>query len=743
MRLRENNKATSEASLRLRRKAQRGNPKFKDLLLLDLPLCILPKRGNDLRSLLLYLLFLFILPYISLAQERKQKPSIEEIRDDITQILETVSEETDAAFNLDAFLEQLVDLYQKPMNLNRASYEDLTNLRLLSPEQADAVVRHREQFGNFISIYELQAVEYMDVDAITRMLPFVTVRSDIDDYQIQSIKQLLFEGDFELYLRYSQILEEQDGYVPLDSGETGTRYAGNPSRFYTRFRYNFPNKLSYGFTAEKDAGEEFFHDTQPRGYDFYSGHLFVRNASIFKSIAVGDFEAKFGQGLIMWSGFGFGKSPFVTNIKKSSEALKPYTSVDENNFLRGIGTTIEAGNFEITGFFSQDRKDANIELLVDTLEDDFISQATSLQESGLHRTESELEDKDAAKQLITGGHIKFQKRASHLALTATHTRLDFPLSANTSPYNQFQFSGDRLTNFGMDYALLIKNFYFFGEVALRNNWSVAMLYGFIASLDPKVDISVAYRYYQKDYFSFFANPFGESRNPFNEQGIYAGISLKPFKKIQLDTYIDYFKFPWLRYQVDAPSNGIDFLAQLTWKPTKKIELYGRYKNETKQENEPGNTSKLDVLADVNKQNIRFNARYKVSESITLENRFEYVIFNDGEKENGYLIFQDITYSALGFPLSVSARFALFDTKSYDSRVYAYEDDVLYSYSIPGFYNKGTRFYLVLSYKATRNIDLWLRFAQAYVSNQVTIGSGLDEIDGNVRNEIRGQVRFKF
>lgn len=710
---------------------------------LCLPLCASPKIKNVLTTLLLSISFLLLCSYNSFAQQRRQKPSVEEIREDITQILETVSEETDAAFNLDAFLEQLVDLYQKPMNLNRATYEDLVNLRFLSPAQADAVVRHRAQFGNFISIYELQAVENMDLETITRLLPFVTVRSDIDDYQIQSVKQLLFEGDFELYLRYSQILEEQAGYAPLDSGETGQRYAGNPSKFYTRFRYNFPNKLSYGFTAEKDAGEEFFHGTQPRGYDFYSGHIFIRNTGIFKSIAVGDYEAKFGQGLIMWSGFGFGKSPFVTNIKKSSESLKPYTSVDENNFLRGAATTIEAGDFEITGFFSMDRKDANLELLVDTLEDDFISQATSLQESGLHRTASELEDKDAVKQMITGGHIKFQKRASYIAFTATHTRLDFPIGMNSSPYNQFEFAGDRLTNLGVDYALLVKNFYFFGEVALRNNWSVAMLHGFIASLDPKVDISVAYRYYQKNYFSFFANPFGESRNPFNEQGIYAGISLKPFRKIQLDAYIDYFKFPWLRYQVDAPSNGIDFLTQLTWRPTKKIELYGRYKNETKQENQPDNTSQLDVLTDVNKQNIRFNARYKVSESVTLENRFEYVIFNEGDKENGFLIYQDVTYSALGFPLSISARFALFDTKSYDSRVYAYEDDVLYSYSIPGLYNKGTRFYLVLRYQATRNIDVWLRFAQSYLSNEDTIGSGLDEIDGNTRNEIRGQVRFRF
>lgn len=690
------------------------------------------------------MLLLVFCSFNSYAQKQK-KPApqySEELKEDIQDILESISEESGESFNYDAFLEQLYDYTRKPLNLNRASYDDLLNFRLLTPEQADAIIRHREKFGDFISIYELQSVVNMDLATINRILPFVTVKGDIDDYQVQSVKQLLFEGDFELYFRYSQILEKQAGYEPLDSGETGQRYLGNPSKIYSRFRYSFPNKLSYGFTVEKDAGEELFKGSQPRGFDFYSGHVFVKNVSIFKNIALGDYEVKIGQGLVLYSGFGFGKSPMATNIKKTSETLRPYTSVDENNFLRGAAATIEAGDFEITGFFSRDRKDANI-LETDTLEDELIAQATSLQESGQHRTESEVADKDAITQTVAGGYIKYEKRASHIGISAVHTRLSAPLQKSYQPYNQFEFSGKLLTNFGADYAWLVKNFYFFGEFAMTQDFNIATLHSVIASLDPKVDLALSYRYYQRDYFSFFANPFGESRKPYNEQGIYGGITVKPGKGFQLDTYIDYYKFPWLRSGVDAPSSGVDFLAQLTWAISKKIQLYGRYKNEVKGENLPDNSGTLNEITGIGKQNIRFNVSYKISESVSFENRFEYVIYNDGIKENGYLIYQDIAYKALSFPLSVSARFALFDTKSYDSRAYAYEDDVLYYYSIPAYYYKGTRFYVVLRCNVFRNMDVWLKFAQTYLSNQKTIGSGLDEIDGNVKSEIRMEARWRF
>ena len=174
-------------------------------------------------------------------------------------------------------------------------------------------------------------------------------------------------------------------------------------------------------------------------------------------------------------------------------------------------------------------------------------------------------------------------------------------------------------------------------------------------------------------------------------------------------------------------------------------MYGRYKHEIKQQNAPENETPTDVLANQRKSNYRYHIAYKVSDAVKLKSRVEFVLFDDGvnEREKGYLVYQDIEYKALSFPLSFSTRFALFETDSYDARIYAYENDVLYSFSIPAYQNKGTRYYLVLKYHISKGIDVWLRFAQTFHSNKETIGSGLEEINGNVKSEVKAQVRFKF
>ena len=59
------------------------------------------------------------------------------------------------------------------------------------------------------------------------------------------------------------------------------------------------------FTGEKDAGEEFFQGSQKNGFDFYSAHLFVQGFGTIKQLAIGDFQAQFGQGLTFWSGLAF------------------------------------------------------------------------------------------------------------------------------------------------------------------------------------------------------------------------------------------------------------------------------------------------------------------------------------------------------------------------------------------------------------------------------------------------------
>jgi hypothetical protein len=132
--------------------------------------------------------------------------------------------------------------------------------------------------------------------------------------------------------------------------------------------------------------------------------------------------------------------------------------------------------------------------------------------------------------------------------------------------------------------------------------------------------------------------------------------------------------------------------------------------------------------------------------VKLKSRVEFIDYklDNNKTESGYLIYQDFTYSKMGKPLSITLRYALFQTDSYNARIYAYENDMPGSYSIPAYYYRGSRFYIMLDYNITRKIELWVRYSQTFYDNKNVISQGaLTEINGNTKSEIKTQVTFKF
>jgi hypothetical protein len=144
-------------------------------------------------------------------------------------------------------------------------------------------------------------------------------------------------------------------------------------------------------------------------------------------------------------------------------------------------------------------------------------------------------------------------------------------------------------------------------------------------------------------------------------------------------------------------------------------------------------------------NYRINLSYKISRAVAIRTRIETVKLNFEEKtdENGFMFYQDILFKPLSSPISGSVRYGIFDTDSYDSRIYTYENDILNQYSIPSFYNHGFRYYITLKYRINKIADVWVRFAETVYSNKTTFGSAHDLIQDNKRSEIKLQIRLQF
>jgi hypothetical protein len=672
------------------------------------------------------LIVFFLVPKKALCQEVSA--------DIIDQILELLARDPDENLDYSELVERLNFYTKKPLDLNRATPEQLRELFFLSPLQINEILNHRAQNGSFLDALELQSLPSFDPEIISLLLNFVKVAlySPLQDL---TAKKLLQQANHDLIFRMGQIIQKQAGFSSADSSKA-PNYLGSPLKLLTRYRFNYANTLSASINMEKDAGEQFLDGNGNKGFDFYSGSISYRGQGLLKKLVLGDYGLQFGQGLTMWSGSGFGKGVGITTIAKQDFGLKPYSSVNEANFLRGVSASFGFKNISFTPFVSKKNFDASL--------GNSGLEIGSLNSSGLHRTKTEIENRNRLTSTIYGANIQYNTRNLNLGFSTYQTNFNMPFGEGKSLYEQYEFRGNSLTNLGFHYDYSRKNTYFFGEMAHSLNSGYGFINGLMTSLAPRVSLVLMHRKYTKNYHSFYNQSVSEASNAVNENGFYAAMALKFDAKWDLFIYSDFFKFPWLKFRVDAPSSGYEILAQLNYKMSKQFKISTRFKQQLREENASDNKSGF-ALESVDKQNFRLELIYAINNRFTFRNRAEVVRYKKGLSpfEIGFLSYQDIIYKPMSSKFSGNLRFGIFDTQSFNTRIYAYENDVLYSYSVPAYQGKGIRFYVNGRYTLIRGLDFWIRYAHANYYGQESVGSGNDLIKGNNRSDIRFQMRFQF
>lgn len=645
------------------------------------------------------------------------------------QQLETSEEANDEDPKDDNLLQQLDYFRRHPINLNTATIEELQSLKMITDLQIGNFIRYRNLLGNLLTIYELQAVPTWDLFTIRKILPYVFVGSPAS--MKENFRSRFYNGDQMLLFRISRVLEKSRGY----NASLRSHYLGDRNHLLFRYRYQYKDLLYFGLTGDKDAGEQFFKGAQSKGFDFYSFHFFARRLGIVKSIALGDYTVNLGQGLIQWQSLAFGKGSEVMSIKRQAPVLVPYRSAGEFYFNRGIGITLQKKNLEATAFASYKKISGNIV-------NDTVERFTSLLTSGYYRTASEIADKNQIALTSFGGNISYQNSSFKIGWSVVAHQFDIPLQKRDEPYNLYAISGRKVFNSSVDYSYTYQNIHWFGEAAIDKNLHTAFVSGVLMSVDQRVDLSFLYRNIQKQYQSLFGNAFTENTMPVNEKGFYAGITIRPITGWQLSAYADFFQFPWIKYLVNASSRGQDYLVQLNYQPNRQFGFYVRFKNKNKPVDSSGNGI-IYYPQDQVKQNLRLHVSQQLSPAFSITSRIELLWFNHRLKnaEQGFLSYVEGSYEWK--KLSANLRLQYFETSDYSSRIYVYESDVLYSFSIPAFYDKGFRYYLNFNYSVSKKLQCWLRWAQTAYNDKNVLGSGLDQIYGNTKTEIKMQWQYKF
>lgn len=614
----------------------------------------------------------------------------------------SLQEEEEKLSSFDYFL-------ANPLNINLVSETELQSSLLFSPEQINSFLAFRAQIGAFQSILELQTIPGWDLDLLRRIQDYLVCNPIQPNWwkPNSSTHQILFKTDW--------TAETKKGFTDPDL-RSKTRYMGDRTNQTLRYRGQLNANLRIGFLLQKDAGEKDLSD-------FSSGFLEIKSTGIVEKIILGDFVNQWGQGLVQSGGFSLGKSfESIKATQKFNLGGLAYSSSVEYGYYRGINTTLKMTEYvRIQAFFSYRNLDATTG--IDSLGTQYLR---SRVEDGFHRTSSEISHRNAMQEKTGGANLVYSPFKIPLVIqfntVLTSWSLTKPIGTG---YKQPEWSGNELLNYSLSFQYPLRNIRLVGEFAYASHGGYAIIQSGATSLSKKLDLSYLFRNYSAGYFSPKSNGLSENSENLNEMGLFLGANYQINKRMKLSLYVDYFRFPGPKYQVIEPNtSGWEVLSRLQWEKRHIARgfIQGKW---TRKEAK-------DLLQ------ISLDGHYVIQKSWDFHIR---AMASKLGSEFGYLLLQDIKWDQGKW--SWQSRVAYMNTPSYDTRNYAYEPGVPYSFLLPAYAGKAFKTMLVISYQWNREMSIAAKWARIQYQDRTEIGSGLDAIDGQTKTDITLQISYKM
>ncbi|MDE2393664.1 MAG: hypothetical protein KGM03_08070, partial [Cytophagales bacterium] len=596
-----------------------------------------------------------------------------------------------------------------PLNINLVSETELQSSLLFNSDQITAFIAFRKQIGAFQSILELQTIPGWDLDFLRRIQDYVVCNPLHPSWwkPNSSTHQILFKTDW--------TAETKKGFTDPDL-RSKTRYVGDRTNQTLRYRGQLNANLRMGFLLQKDAGEKDLSD-------FSSGFIEFKSKGIIEKVILGDFINQWGQGLVQSGGFSLGKSfESIKATQKFNLGGLAYSSSVEYGYYRGINATFKLKDYlRIQTFASYRNLDATTG--IDSLGKTYLRTRV---EDGFHRTSSEISHKDAMYEKTTGANITYSPLSIPLVLqlNGVYTLWSLPKPVGVG-YKQPEWSGNELKNYSLSFQYPLKNIRMVGELAYSGFKQFSIIQSAAASLSKKLDVSYLFRHYSAGYFSPKSNGLSENSENLNEIGLFLGLGYQINRRMKLSSYFDYFRFPGPKYQIEASNtSGWEFLNRLQWEKRHSARGFIQGKWTRKEEK--------DLIQ------ISLDGHYIAIKSWDFHLR---AMASKLGAEIGYLLLQDIKWDHGKW--NVQGRFAIMNTPSYDTRNYAYEPGVPYSFLLPAYSGNAIKTTCVVSYQMNREIAIAAKWARIQYRDRTEVGSGLDTIDGNSKTDITLQISYKM
>lgn len=536
-----------------------------------------------------------------------------QLQDILTDIYTEVSE---YGISMDDLEEQLMYIAENPINLNQTNAEELSQLCWLTDQQIEDILLY-QYLHPFVSIYELQLIHSLKDYDIRDLLPFVYV-GQVEEKQKIYFREIFHYANHEITLR--------------TDARNIENFDGDPMYAKLRYRFDYQNKVQAGLTIDRPTGQT-WQNIQ------YGAFIQLQDIGVIKNLSMGDYQANFGQGLVIGSPFKMGKSRWISSGINAREGVRKFTSVgDDYRAFHGVGTTMQFGWAEVSAMYSIDQQ------------------------------------KDTSWHHLLGVNATGKWNKLKVGITAIENIEDH----NDQTTTKAVIGLNARYNFG--------KIDLWGEMAVTqgNRWGLGGIVG--ADFTPISDVYLLalYRYYSPSFNNPYAYAFSEKTKLNDENGFYLGLDIRTVSKWRFSGYIDAFR------------EGYDAMLQADFIPNNTYEMNWRVRARQQVHK---NTYAARYLFMYILPNWIF--RTQADANIVKTEKWTY----------GVSLLQDIEYHIPTVPIVLQLRMQAFDAREWNNRIYAYENDVLYAYSIPNVYGLGARFYLNALYKINDTFSIYLRVSE--------------------------------
>ena len=622
-------------------------------------------------------------------------------QEEVEQLIDESSDDEDIPVDdLERIAETRAHYARDPIDLNAADAQSLAALTLLTPAQIQGILDRRARSGAYIDVRELQAVPALGLEMVTRLLPYVTIAPSAT----QTGRKLI--GRLRNATTYAAVRTAyQTTAASTDS------WAGPRVPLYARVRATAGRQLSLGLVVDQDAGEPYARDSGRIAVDHVGLHAFADDLpGTMQTVALGDFNLNWGQGLVSYTGFGTGKGAAVMNVQRNAEGLLPHASAAEAGYYRGAGVGLRRGPWRATLLASRRALDG----AVDTAATESGNEQAfgTLRLGGLHRTPAERAGRGVNPTWSTGGALGYEAPWGRVSAHFLEHRFALPFAAGDRLYQQLSFTGRTMRNASLAWQTFLGPIGWFGEGAVSTYGATALITGVQSALDQRTDVSVVYRRYAPDYHTLYENVFGSTRRPENEEGLYLALRTVPHPAWSIDGFVDLYRHPYARFRLSRASLHRDAFLRVTHRERKRYDLYAQLRyREGERESARDASGELRTVLPFTRLSARMQGEVRLTEALRLRTRVEFSrTRSNGAVSAGTLLYQDVMWRDAGGGWSATARIALVDTDDLESRIYAYENDLLYRFRIPAYYGQGYRTYLNVRYRTTADLTLEARVA---------------------------------